>query len=422
MKRSIIWFALHEQDNSPDTKRVHEGHVIDPKLSRNTLCLFKCITFVLIGIFVWCQAGYSQTKGATTTPDRNLFAQAVKSATNPVSDTDTSEADSTDTGKDEKKGGKSKVKVLGFIQFNFLEHIDSNGDNKVLPDRFRIQRARVTFKGKINKHISYEMDIDPRAPEITGIMRDAYISMDYIPYHDLRLGQQKTQFGYENNVSSSRLYFVNRTDVSDNLSRGINLRDTGIGLIGKVPLSDNYRFEDAVTIVNGAGMNLQYDNTKKKNIWGRVGIRYKNDDVMWRVGISGAYGDMPDEGEDEIDTADDYILDFKRVGTDVEIEHKRFTMAAEYIAGWDDEPEEVADIAGYYLILTGKTRWDAGPLLRYESVDDGEFSRWIIGAYYGMPKARFRVLANYEFRHVEEDPEFPNGEDNRFYLWCQTRF
>ena len=236
------------------------------------------------------------------------------------------------------------------------------------------------------------------------------------------IGQQKTQFGYENNVSSSRLYFVNRTDVFDNLSRGTNLRDIGIGLLGNVPLNEKFRLEEAITVVNGAGMNVQSDNTKKKNVWGRVGIRYKTEDLVGRAGVSGGYGDIFDEGDDPISPEDDFIVDFKRLGVDVEIEQKWFTMAAEYVTGADDEEGETTDRSGYYFIFTGKTRWGVGPSLRYETVDDGEFSRWVIGAYYGLPSERFRVLANYEFRKIEEDPEFPNGEDNRFYLWSQIRF
>jgi hypothetical protein len=325
-----------------------------------------------------------------------------------------------DTSKAEIKVKKYKPNISGFIQFQTLWHFDSNGDGETLPWRFRVQRVRLRVEGKVAKKISYQVEIDPRAPEITGILRDAYISMSYIPRHEIILGQQKTQFGYENRVSSSQLYFVNRTDVSDNLSRGITLRDIGIGLIGSVPINDKYRFEDAITLVNGAGMNVQYDNTKKKNVWGRFGIRYKSDDLLWRFGASGGYGDLF-EPADTIAGTDAYIMDFSRLGTDFQVEHKWFTMAAEYVLGWNKEPDGKSKASGYYCLFTGKTPWNIGPLARYENLD-GEFIRWIFGAYYGKPKDRIRVLANYEIRKVEGDPDFPFGEDNRFYLWLQIRF
>ncbi len=325
-----------------------------------------------------------------------------------------------DSLKIEKKKKSYKPKISGFIQFQTLWHFDSNGDGETLPWRFRVQRARLRAEGKIARKISYQLEIDPRAPEITGIMRDAYISFGYIPHHKVILGQQKTQFGYENRVSSTCLFFVNRTDVSDNLSRGANLRDIGIGLKGFIPLGEKYRFEDAITLVNGAGMNVQYDNTAKKNIWSRGGIRYKTNDLLWRFGISGGYGDMFEPADTLTGTAA-YILNFTRLGTDFQIEQKWFTLAAEYVMGWEEDPEGKSEVAGYYCILTGKTPWNVGPLLRYEDMD-GEFIRWTIGAYYGKPADRIRVLANYEIRKVEADPEFPLGEDNRFYLWLQVRF
>jgi hypothetical protein len=248
---------------------------------------------------------------------------------------------------------KYKPKISGFIQFQTLWHFDSNEDSETLPWRFRVQRARLRAEGKVSRKISYQLEIDPRAPEITGIMRDAYIALAYIPKHKIILGQQKTQFGYENRVSSSRLYFVNRTDVSDNLSRGTNLRDLGIGLKGFIPLNDKFRFEDAITLVNGAGMNVQYDNTHKKNIWGRVGVRYKYNDLLCRFGISGGNGDIF-EPADTLAGTPDYIIDFSRLGTDFQIEHRWFTMAAEYVLGWDEEPDGKSEVAGYYCLLTGK--------------------------------------------------------------------
>ncbi len=326
----------------------------------------------------------------------------------------------TDSIKTEKKVKSYRPKITGFIQFQTLWHFDSNGDGETLPWRFRVQRARLMVKGKISKKISYQLEIDPRAPEITGIMRDAFIAFKYIPNHKVMLGQQKTQFGYENTMSSSRLYFVNRTDVSDNLSRGVNLRDIGIGLKGFIPLNDKYRFEDAVTLVNGAGINVQYDNTAKKNIWGRCGIRYKTNDLLWRFGVSGGYGDML-EPADTIAGTEEYNLNFTRLGSDFQMEQKWFTLAAEYVLGWDEDLEGTSERAGYYCLLTGNTPWNIGPLLRYEDMD-GEFIRWTIGAYYGKPADRLRLFVNYEIRNVEDDPEFPVGEDNRLYLWIQLRF
>jgi hypothetical protein len=317
---------------------------------------------------------------------------------------------------------KYKPKISGFVQVHFLEPINTNGDNTVAPDRFRVLRARLCVKGKINKYAGYDIEIDPRSPQITGILRDAFISLNVIPHHELRVGQQKTVFGYENWESSTHLFVVNRAEVSDNLSRGLNLRDIGIGIFGKVKLSDNFRFEDAFQIVNGAGMNVAgiEDFNRKKNFWGRVGLRYKDDAIISRFGISGGIGDLKDQGDDPVSTADDFIINFKRIGADFEINHKLFFMAAEYVFGWETDTIETAQVPGYYVLLAGKTKWHIGPMIRFDGLED-QYRRWTFGAYYGLPAAKLRMLINYEMLGFHND-EFPNGDDDRLYVQLQLRF
>jgi hypothetical protein len=337
-----------------------------------------------------------------------------------------SQTDDLETGPDSsalsKKAKKYKPHLSGFLQVHFLEPFNTNGDSIVEPDRFRVLRARISVDGKINKFVSYVIEIDPRSPQITGILRDAYISLKFIPDQTIRVGQQKTQFGYENRESSSRLYVVNRSEMSDNLSRGYNLRDIGIGLIGKIKINEQYRFEDAITLVNGAGMNVAgiEDFNRKKNLWGRIGIRYKNEDLLWRFGISGGIGDQKDLGDDPVNPADDFIINFKRYGLDAEIEHKWFFMAAEYAGGTENVGDTLSNPFGYYVLLAGKTKWKTGPLIRYDVLTD-EWKRWTVGAYYGLPNDKIRILLNYEFRgyHLAE---VPYGEDDRLYIQLQVRF
>ena len=368
------------------------------QISRQYLMKFISVNIQLIMLigFLFCfQVVHSQTDDLETGPDSSALSKKTK---------------------------KYKPQVSGFIQVHFLEPVNTNGDSIVEPNRFRVLRARVSVDGKINNYISYVVEIDPRSPEITGLLRDAYISLKLIPDHTIRLGQQKTLFGYENRESSTRLYFVNRTEMSDNLARGVNLRDIGIGLIGKIKVNEKYRLEDAFNLVNGAGMNVAgiEDFNRKKNLWGRVGIRYKTDDLMWRFGISGGIGDLKDQGDDPVDPSDDFIIDFKRFGIDAEIDYKWFFMASEYAAGTDIVSDTISNPFGYYVLLAGKTKWKAGPLVRYDVLED-EWKRWTIGAYYGLPNDKVRVLLNYEFRgYHSEDVLY--GEDDRLYIQLQVRF
>lgn len=241
--------------------------------------------------------------------------------------------------------------------------------------------------------------------------------------------------------SSTELFAVNRTEVSDNLSRGLTLRDIGIGLIGSIPLNETWQIEDAITVVNGAGLNVQNDDTSRKSVWGRIGLRHKTGADSWeRLGISGGSGDYIDI-DDPIDPVDDILVDFDRIGIDFEMDRKWFFLSSEYVSGVDqtkgvgvipeepdpDEPPEIPEperleLDGYYVNIVGKTPWDIGPIVRYDSFDN-IFARWTFGAYYGKRKSPFRVMLNYEYRKKFEDSLGDIGRgDDKVYLWMQVRF
>ena len=173
-----------------------------------------------------------------------------------------------------KKSKKYQVKISGVLQFHYLNEFNTNGDTIRDPDGFRILRARITFKGGINKFTSFEIMIDPRAPEQGGILRDAFVKFNVIRNQTIRVGQQKTQFGWENRQSITELYTVNRAEMSDGVSRGENLRDIGIGILGHIKLNKKIRIEDAITFTNGTRANVAgpYDFNPKKAFWGRLGF------------------------------------------------------------------------------------------------------------------------------------------------------
>lgn len=315
-----------------------------------------------------------------------------------------------------------KVKISGVIQVHYLHEFNTNKDTIRDPDGFRILRARLTAKGDINKYISYELMIDPRAPEIGGVLRDAFIALHFIKDQTIRVGQQKTQFGWENRESITELYTVNRAEMSDGVSRGENLRDIGIGILGDIKITKNLRIEDAITFTNGTRSNVTgpYDFNTKKALWGRIGLRYKKDDFMVRLGGSFGGGGIRYLNNDILDPADDIYVDFQRWGCDVQVDHPRFFLAAEYAKGKDKvDAFTFAKPKGYQAILALKTKWKIGPLLKYDVFED-EWKVPTLGVYYGNPKDKFRILVNYVIRGNITDR--PNGHDDRLYIQMQVRF
>ena len=321
-----------------------------------------------------------------------------------------------------KKLLKYKPKISGVIQVHYLNEFNTNGDTIRDPDGFRILRARLIAKGKINDFITYELMIDPRAPEHGGVMRDAFIAIHVIKNQTIRVGQQKTQFGWENRQSITELYTVNRGEMSDGVARGENLRDIGIGILGDIKLNKNFRIEDAITFTNGTKSNVTgpYDFNSRKAVWGRIGLRYKKDDFIVRLGGSFGFGGLRYLYEDIYDPADDVYAKFKRVGADVQIEQKYFFFASEYASGTDRVSDTLFEEPfGYQAIIALKTKWKIGPLVKYDVFED-EWKVLTCGVYYGNPNDRFRMLLNYVFRGNIKD--VPRGHDDRLYIQMQVVF
>jgi hypothetical protein len=324
--------------------------------------------------------------------------------------------------RDTLKVKKYMPKLSGVLQVHYLNEFNTNGDTIRDPDGFRILRARLIAKGDISKYISYEMMIDPRAPEQGGILRDAFLEFHIIKNQNIRVGQQKTQFGWENRESITELYTVNRAEMSDGASRGENLRDIGIGILGNIKLNKKFRIEDAITFTNGTRSNVAgpFDFNTKKALWGRIGIRYKNENLTMRLGGSFGIGGIRYLYDNLLDPSDDLYVNFKRIGTDLQIEHKYFFAAAEYAQGTDMVKDTLyGEPMGYQALLAVKTKWKVGPLVRYDAFED-EWKVLTLGAYYGNPKDKFRILVNYMMRGQVTD--IPGGHDDRLYIQAQIRF
>ena len=333
------------------------------------------------------------------TPGPDVAGEDADQTTAPDLATTAKQAKPAKPAKQAKQGRAKKVQVSGFLTAMYKFRVDHDGDGKVEPDAFRIGKAVVRFSGKIDRHLGYVIEIDPRSPTLIGVLRDGYITVrKLIPHHELRIGQQKTPWGYENWQSSTALYFTSRTELSEGLGRGLTHRDLGVGLVGKVPLSEGLRLEDAIAVVNGDGFGVQGDTTHLKNVWGHLGVRYRAGDWVIHAGASGAIGD-------QIEPADpgqppNPRTGFRRLGADLEVDHPWAFLGAEYAIGANEDPAEsgmTETEQAYFVTLAVKTPWHLGPVARYDAADLEGFSRWTVGGYWGEPGARVRAFVDYEY-------------------------
>jgi hypothetical protein len=320
-----------------------------------------------------------------------------------------------DAGEEPKAKPDYVPEISGYLQLRYQQPFDTDDDGAVRPDDFRIERARVKINGQVVEHVRYSVEFDPSVTDAVDFLKDAYVYLTYLPHHELRLGQQKTQFGYENVESSGKLYWVNRSEVSEQLGHGPTTRDLGVGLVGEIPLGCGWSIEDAITVVNGAGANAQGDDNEGKDVWGRLGGRYEYEPYKLdvRAGGSLGIGSQFDPGLDPDSVIDDYRYDFVRAGADIQVDSTYAFAVAEYLWGRNTDQQTDAEVTtrGWYAAVVGKTRWKVGPMLRYDEYAGDE--RYTFGAFYGTRNARLRAMVNYEHR-----PD----RDDRLILWAQARF
>lgn len=158
-----------------------------------------------------------------------------------------------------------EIKFSGYTQIGYTrdDTKPAGGYGFRYEDNFKIQKARLTFKGDIDPMTALTVQFDVAARDtanntmtVQNMLTDAYFSMKYLKGHTIRLGQFKLPFGLENPVPDSKLYFVNTSVVKNQL---INTRDIGVDVGAATE-----RYEYHAALVNGAGANKTDDNAAKQ--------------------------------------------------------------------------------------------------------------------------------------------------------------
>jgi len=310
-------------------------------------------------------------------------------------------------------------KISGYAQVMLSAGLDGDGNGVASTASLFLRRARIRLKGNVLEGVGYTFLVD--LATLSNFTRDAYFWTTLIPHHELRIGQQKTQFGYENPESASLLYVIDRAFVSDGLSRGSDLRDLGLGLLGKWDLPADFGVEYAITAVDGAGPNVLLDDTPRKNLWGRAGASYKNGDWTVKLGVSAANGDRFFKA-DAVAGTPAYVMQFSRLGLDVRADTPWFFAAVEGVLGTNDRGAGPAGAAGFYALAAGKTPWNLGPILRVEAYDQdldapGDLlRRYTLGAYADLKPVAARLMVNLEL----DGSETPR--DHALVSWVQVVF
>ncbi len=238
-----------------------------------------------------------------------------------------------------KPGGKEPTLSIGGL-LQVQTEMGDRGDSRWANDndRFYLRRARLNAIGKFLEEFDFklEMDLAGTLANTTGLraqLTDGYVNWNRRPDANIRIGQFKTPFGFEQLYADPRLFTMERSLVNDRLtvSRQLGMQVNG-DLFEK-------RLSYAVGAFNGNGVNNNFNDDDRFLMAGRLsGVLWQGhpkilggQSASWSLG-GNAYSsedtNIPQPAEFGFDSN---IFSGKRLGTgiDTQLQAGRFDFWAE---------------------------------------------------------------------------------------------
>jgi phosphate-selective porin len=238
--------------------------------------------------------------------------------------------------------GEATLTLGGLIQGQFED--GDRGDSRFPAtgtDRFLLRRARLNATGTFAEGFDYrlEFDLAGSLSATTGLraqLTDGYVNWNHYPFANVRAGQFKTPFGFEQLYADPRLITAERSLVNDRLTLG---RQLGAQLWGNFL---DKRLTYAAGTFNGNGANNNSNDNSKFLSAGRATVvPWKDKDGgSWSLGGNAFTSEdtalsLPDLSFDSTPaTADkDGLFTGKRhgYGVDSQVEAGPFSLWVEYL-------------------------------------------------------------------------------------------
>jgi phosphate-selective porin OprO/OprP len=166
-------------------------------------------------------------------------------------------------------GSEPTLLIGGLIQgqFDGGDKGDARFSNN--NDRFYLRRARLNATGKFLEDFDFrlEMDLSNNLGTTTAEraqLTDGYINWSHFSFLNVKVGQFKTPFGFEQLYADARLLTIERSLANDRLTLN---RQVGLGLAGD--LLDKH-LSYSVGAFNGNGVNNSANDNDKFDWVGRV--------------------------------------------------------------------------------------------------------------------------------------------------------
>jgi phosphate-selective porin OprO and OprP len=181
-------------------------------------------------------------------------------------------------------GHEPTLTIGGLLQLQFDG--GDKGDSRFANDfdRFYLRRARLSASGRFLEDLDFrlEMDLAGSLSNTSGLraqMTDGYITWTRYPAANVRVGQFKTPFGFEQIYSDPKLTTIERSLVNDRLTLNRQLgAQVGGDLLDK-------RLGYAVGAFNGNGVDNNFNDNNAFVTVGRLtAVPVRSNAATWSVG------------------------------------------------------------------------------------------------------------------------------------------
>jgi len=249
---------------------------------------------------------------------------------------------------DVKMNGRAEgVQLGGMVQAQ--TDFGDRGDSRFSDSNARayLRRLRFGASGRFVEEFNFrvEMELAGSLSNTTGFraqLTDAFVNWNRFDSANVRIGQFKTPFGFEQLYLDPRLYFAERSLVNDRLTPG---RQLGAQVGGE---AWQERFNYSIGFFNGNGTNQNFNDNDRFMTAARASVvpltgRFLDQPARWTAGVNAFRSSdanvsvAPELGIDSTPsspTRDNIFIGRRRaIGYDTQVEIGPFEAWGEYLRG-----------------------------------------------------------------------------------------
>jgi len=283
-------------------------------------------------------------------------------------------------------GKDPRLTVGGFLhaQAESGGRVDARFDES---DRVYFRRARVNMQGGFAEHFDFKVEAElggntvSAASGLRAQATDIYAHWKRYPAAQLRIGQFKTPYSFEQLYSDTLLSTPERAIGIDRLAIG---RQLGVQLMGDLAQK---RVTYAVGVFNGNGVNTSNNDDDGFLVAGRLAATlHERGRLKWTVGVNGYRSeDSSAAAPPEAGLTGAFAGTRHGWGVDTQLFTERLELMAEYLrAGYDPSAASTRELDTFYVLGSWLVtpKWQG--VLRYETYDGVTASTdaWTGGANY----------------------------------------